>query len=189
MYQKKPSEMCSPVKGSASNDNSTAVIQKQINPARMKNQWALRNSDNEKVSLPVRSSGEAPLTEQPSAFSCLLRTVQHSRYFLHQRKDIHNWANRPKTWGGIILDDTEGSQKTVFKTKPKQIQHSILKPEKEFLAARTISSARETDEFGRPGAWSQLRSHWWNRLFTRREIKHLGKFFRKIIWHSSGQKI
>lgn len=35
---KKTSEMCSPVKGSASNDKSTAVVQKQTNPARMKNQ-------------------------------------------------------------------------------------------------------------------------------------------------------
>jgi len=134
-YQK-TSEMCSPVKGSASNDN-TAVVQKQINPARMKNQWALRNSDNEKVSLPVRSSGEAPLTEQPSAFSCLLCSTQPFTLLSPSSSELSKSAQNlgKKRQQKVILGDTEGRQKNqpLKANQPKantvfgnQRNHSLL---------------------------------------------------------------
>lgn len=152
---KKTSEMCTPVKASASNDNSTAVIQKQINPARMKNQWALRNSDNEKVSLPVRSSGEAPLTEQPSAFSCLVRTVQPFMLLSPSptqgpspsSKQDQNLGEKQKKKIKHHLGWHRGSQKTASKSKPTQRQHGIWKSETE-LGADGACGARESDGRG-----------------------------------------
>lgn len=169
--------MCSPVKGSISNDNSTAVIQKQINPARMKNQWALRNSDNEKVSLPVRSSEEAPLTEQPSAFSCFLHTVQPFMLLSPTSIQGHSQLSKP-VWSlqkKIILVDINGSQQTVFQNK--EAQQSNSSSQKQLLVAHIISSDRETNESMRPQAWCM--SWWRNWLLTCSEIKHLWKFFCK----------
>lgn len=183
--------MCNPVKGSVSNDNSTAVIQKQINPARMKNQWALRNSDNEKVSLPVRSSGEAPLTEQPSAFSCFLHTVQPSMLLSptsiqrHSQLTKSAWSLQKKQ-KKIILVDTNGSQQTIFKNK--EAQQSISNSQKQLLVAHIISSDRETNESMRP--WASCMSWWRNWLLTHPETKHLWKFFCKSsIWHGSGCRV
>lgn len=122
-YQK-TSEMCSPVKGSACNDKSTAVVQKQTNPARMKNQWALRNCDNDKVPLPVRANGEAPLAEQPSAFSCSPRPAPAPRPLSpssiqaqsHWSKLAQNLGEKEKS---MIWGDTERCRKLALKTKPK----------------------------------------------------------------------
>lgn len=180
-YQK-TSEMCSPVKGSACNDKSTAVVQKQTNPARMKNQWALRNCDNDKVPLPVRANGEAPLAEQPSAFSCSPRPAPAPRPLSpssiqaqsHWSKLAQNLGEKEKS---IIWGDTERCRKLALKTKPKPGQPRIWKAGEELLGAQ--NSAREGMN-PHPTEKTDY-SH------THTQIKYCHQFFCKVIPHSSGQ--
>lgn len=178
--------MCSPVKGSASNDKSTAVVQKQTNPARMKNQWALRNSDNEKVPLPVRSNGEAPLAEQPSAFSCSPRPVPPPRLLSPSSTQGHSqWSKQAQNLGGKKKNKRGG-------VTQKGARNQLLKP--------SLSQARPG--FGRQGKnslvhkippvpgegmnpWAWGTSHGEKWLFTHTQIKYCYKFFCKAIPHSS----
>lgn len=180
-YQK-TSEMCSPVKGSACNDKSTAVVQKQTNPARMKNQWALRNCDNDKVPLPVRANGEAPLAEQPSAFSCSPRPAPAPRPLSPSSIQAQShWSKLAQNLGGKRKNQWSG-------VTPKGARNQPLKP--------SLSQARPG--FGRQGKNSLVHKtvpgKGWTHIpqrkliiHTHTQIKYCHQFFCKVIPHSSGQ--